>query len=739
MPLPDSQLDLLLTCAFGLEKVVGYELKALGYEHEVLQPGRLLVQADAAAICRLNLNLRVAERVLIRMSSFRATDFDDYFDGIKAIPWHEWIPADGSFPVRGKSQKSQLASVPANQGVAKKAIVEQLREAHGAAELPETGTSYPIEVSVIRNQVSVALDTTGVGLHKRGYRQGMGAAPLRETMAAALVLISGWRSEFPLIDPFCGTGTIPIEAAMIGRKIAPGKNRTFAAEAWNAVAPALWQAAREEAVAQELPHLPQPLLGTDNDRRALGNARIHAEKAGVAAEIHFQQLEFSETSSSREYGCLITNPPYGQRLGRDEAQELHQLYRSIPDVLRRLPTWSHYLLTAYPEFEKIVGQKADRRRKLYNGRIECQYYQFFGPRPSKQRAAAPPAETAAAEPATAPNRATLQRGPAFGGLDEGAARQAEDFRNRLMKRARHLRRWPGRGITCYRLYERDVPDVPLVVDRYEDWLHMAEFARPHERTVAQHNAWLELMRKTAAEALGVDLEKTIFKTRERQRGTNQYERLASTGHEILVGERDLKFLVNLVDYLDTGLFLDHRNTRQMVREHATGKRVLNLFAYTGSFTVYAAAGGAKATTTVDLSNTYLDWALRNLEENDLMDSHHQFVKSDAMQFLRSLPTEEQFDLAVVDAPTFSNSKSLENDWEVQRDHAQLLNLLIPHMSPTGSIYFSNNFRRFKLSDEIVGCSAREITQQTIPEDFRNQRIHSSFLLRLGESKPRPTG
>jgi 23S rRNA (guanine2445-N2)-methyltransferase / 23S rRNA (guanine2069-N7)-methyltransferase len=671
------------------------------------------------------------------MSSFRATDFDDYFDNIRALPWHEWIPASGSFPVRGRSHKSQLASVPANQGVAKKAIVEQLRESHGVSELPETGPQFPIEVAILRNQVTVTLDTTGDGLHKRGYRQGMGTAPLRETLAAALVLISGWRPEFPLIDPFCGTGTIPIEAALIGRNIAPGSHRSFAAESWAALDQPLWQVAREEAAAAQIASLPQPILGTDTDRRALGNARIHAEQAGVSDDIHFQQKDFSDLSSSRKFGCLITNPPYGQRLAFADARQLDDLYRSMPDVLRRLPTWSHYILTAYADFEKTIGQPANRRRKLYNGRIECQYYQFFGPRPprnsTEQQSHQPHqdhgASLATFEPDPSQHRATLARSPAFGGLPAGAQRQADEFRNRLIKRAKHLRRWPGRGITCFRLYERDVPDVPLVVDRYEDWLHIAEFARPHERTASQHRQWLELMKTTAATALEVPLNKTVLKTRSRQRGTSQYERLAEGGQELIVGERDLRFLVNLTDYLDTGLFLDHRNTRQMVREQAAGKRVLNLFAYTGSFTVYAAAGGAKTTTTVDVSNTYLAWAQRNLTLNELTGPQHSFVKSDAMSYLRSLSTEDQFDLAIVDAPTFSNRKGLEQDWEVQRDHVALLNLLLPHIAPAGQIYFANNFRRFKMnSAELVDATVREITKQTIPDDFRNQRIHRCFVV-----------
>jgi 23S rRNA G2069 N7-methylase RlmK/C1962 C5-methylase RlmI len=308
--------------------------------------------------------------------------------------------------------------------------------------------------------------------------------------------------------------------------------------------------------------------------------------------------------------------------------------------------------------------------------------------------------------------------------------QAEIFRARLTKRARHLRRWPARGVTCYRLYDRDVPEVPLAVDRYEDWLHMAEYDRPHERTPAEHADWLDLMTRVAAEVMDVPVSHVFLKRRERQRGAAQYERVGDEQKLVEVREGGLKFQVNLSDYLDTGLFLDHRETRAMVREAAADARFLNLFAYTGSFTAYAAAGGAKSTTTVDLSHTYLDWAETNLRLNGFqVGERHRLVRSDAMSFLQKHPRKAHYDLAVVDPPTFSNSKSTEADWDVQRDHAALLNALIPLVAPGGTIFFSTNFRRFKLAeDELRGVSIREISRQTVPEDFRNQRIHRCWRL-----------
>ena len=353
------------------------------------------------------------------------------------------------------------------------------------------------------------------------------------------------------------------------------------------------------------------------------------------------------------------------RNGLARSSEVEQLYRDMPDVLRRLKTWSHFIFTAYPGFEKLVGQEANRRRKLYNSRIECTYYQFHGPRPTDEQKLTPEdqpasngsdATSAAADheselpqPADAPRRTSQSAAQAFGGISDKAKEQAEIFRNRLVKRARHLRRWPRKqGITCYRLYERDEPQVPLVVDRYEDCLHITEYERPHDRSPAEHADWLDLMARTAADALEVDRSKTFLKRRQRQRGTRQHERFGDEGRLFVVHEGGLKFQVNLSDYVDTGLFLDHRITRSMVREEAKGKRFLNLFGYTGAFTVYAAAGGAASTVTVDLSNTYLDWAELNLGLNELGGPSHRFIRRDAMEYLSGLPEEPCFDLAVVD-------------------------------------------------------------------------------------------
>jgi 23S rRNA (guanine2445-N2)-methyltransferase / 23S rRNA (guanine2069-N7)-methyltransferase len=776
-----SQLELIATAASGTEAVVRRELAALGYEARTTSPGRLMFTAYAIDICRANLWLRSGERVLIHMGSFPATDFGVLFDGTAALPWEQWLPANAEFPVSGRSHRSQLSSVPACQRIVKRAIVKRLQEAHRVEELPETGPRCAVEISLRDDVAMLTLDTTGVGLHKRGYRSLVAEAQLRETLAATLVQLSFWRPGRVLADPFCGTGTILIEAALLGRNIAPGLRRTFAAEDWPTLDSRLWATARAEARDLARPALPERLLGYDIDPEPLSFARYHAEQAGVAGDIHWQERPFTDLRAKAEYGCIVTNPPYGERMGADD--EIEKLYRSFPLVLRGLPTWSFYILSARLDLEKLVGQNADRRRKLYNGPLECIYYQFHGPRPPRlgEQATANTevAEIEAAEESVvqaskpeelvtmggtpraprdgrgelgqnvieatihgeelrpspaAPGSATqmepTRAAPAFGGLLPASKRQAEEFANRLRNRARHLRRWPTRrGITCYRLYERDVADVPLVVDRYEDALHIAEFARPHDRSPAQHADWLDLMVRTASEVLEVARDRVFLKHRDRQRCDDQYQRVADERARFVVGEGGLKFTVNLSDYVDTGLFLDHRITRQMVRDAADGKRFLNLFAYTGAFTVYAAAGHAAATTTVDHSTTYIDWAQENLELNDIRGPQHRLVRSDIWEFLDGLSASDVWELAVVDPPTFSNRKGTEEPWDGQRDHGVVLKRLADHINPGGVVYFSSNFRRFHLDEAALAAyTIREITRQTIPEDFRNERIHRCWRL-----------
>lgn len=374
------KLELIATTAFGLEAVVGRELKQLGYDDQTIEDGRVTFAADEAALCRTNIRLRSADRVLVKLGEFDATDFGQLFDRTRDLPWDDWIPRDAAFPVRGRSVRSALHSVPDCQAIVKKAVVEKLKQRDGGEWLEETGPSFPIDLAIQKDRALLTLDSTGPGLHKRGYRTHTGAAPLKETLAAALVQLSYWNGGRPLVDPCCGTGTIPIEAAMIGLNIAPGLNRNFLAEQWPRVPTSMWNDARTEARDDAAGRtLDFTLIGTDVDSRALELARLHAAQAGVAESIHFQQKPLAEFTSNRKYGCIICNPPYGERMGeRDQAEAL---YRNMAARFAPLETWSVYVLTSHSQFEQHMGRKADRRRKLYNGRIACTYYQFNGPRP----------------------------------------------------------------------------------------------------------------------------------------------------------------------------------------------------------------------------------------------------------------------------------------------------------------------------------------------------------------------
>lgn len=382
-----SRLQLIATTAFGLEAIVARELKGLGYTDQQVEDGRISFAGDFAAIARCNLWLRSADRVLVKLGEFAAHDFGELFDQTKALPWAEWLPEDARFPVRGRSTKSQLHSVPHCQSITKKAIVESLKLRYSSETFSETGALFPLDVSIHKDRATLTLDTTGAGLHKRGYRTLSGPAPMKETLAAALIQLSFFSIDRPLIDPFCGTGTIPIEAAMIARNRAPGLLRSFAAQEWPCVEPGLWLEARTEARDLMKPELESPLIGTDIDEAAIRQARLHARQAGIFDDIHFQQQDVAQLSSSRSYGCCVCNPPYGERLDQDG--DVTSLYRTLSSRLEHMPTWSTYVLTSVRDLESIFARRSDKKRKLYNGRIECTYYQFFGPRPYRKSAVSP--------------------------------------------------------------------------------------------------------------------------------------------------------------------------------------------------------------------------------------------------------------------------------------------------------------------------------------------------------------
>jgi putative N6-adenine-specific DNA methylase len=376
-----QKVDLIATATFGLEAVVADELKALGYVDLTIDNGRVNFSADLSAICRANLWLRTADRVRLKVGEFRATTFDDLFEQTKALPWADIIPDGAAFPVDGKSVQSTLFSISDSQAIVKKAVVESLKKRYKTEWFKEEGPLYRIEVSILKDIATLTIDTSGAGLHKRGYREAGSEAPLRETLAAAMILIARWQPHIVLIDPFCGSGTIPIEAAMIGQNIAPGMNRNFASEQWPLIPKELWHEARRETHDKADYDRELDLSGTDISDKSIKIARRNAAEAGVEEAIHFQVRPFSELSSKKKYGKVICNPPYGERLG--SLKDVERLYSGMRKTLKNLDTWSYYILTASENFESLFGKKASKRRKLYHGNIKVHYYQYFGPRPPK--------------------------------------------------------------------------------------------------------------------------------------------------------------------------------------------------------------------------------------------------------------------------------------------------------------------------------------------------------------------
>jgi putative N6-adenine-specific DNA methylase len=372
------QYTLIATSAFGLESIVASELRALGYSDLKTEDGKIIFTGDDRDIARCNLWLRCADRVLIRMAEFKATDFEELYQGALAVSWEKLIPENGVMHVTGKSIRSKLYSVPDCQSIVKKAVVEAMKRKYNRTLFTETGPVYKIEIALLKDTATITVDTSGDGLHKRGYGETRGEAPLRETLAAALVKLSRWDPSRVLVDPLCGSGTIAIEAALIGCSIAPGLKRTFVAESWQTIPKKIWDTARDEA-AQMITDQHQEIYASDMESVVFRQAVANAERAGVAKMITFQKKPIEELSSKKKYGCVICNPPYGERLGTKESTE--KLYRSMGEIFSKLDTWSFFILTSHPDFQDYLGKKATKNRKLYNGKIKCYFYQYFGSLP----------------------------------------------------------------------------------------------------------------------------------------------------------------------------------------------------------------------------------------------------------------------------------------------------------------------------------------------------------------------
>ena len=697
--------SLFASTARGLEELLKSELDALGAQDLQVVQGGVHFRADDRVMYQSLLWSRLASRILLPLGEFGVWSDLDLYVGAQSIPWTEMFDSTTSFAIHFSGTNEVIRNSQFGALRIKDAIVDSFTRQN--LERPSVDREQPgirINAWLNKDRVSIALDLSGDALHQRGYRQQTGVAPLKETLAAAIVMRSGWQSSTPLVDPMCGSGTLLLEAALIATDRAPGLLRThWGFNRWKNHNQAVWQDVLGEAKERArvgTAAATARFFGYDNDSRVLESARANARRAGVFELFTFTQqdvVKLKNPLAGQEItGTVLSNPPYGERLESEPA--LIALHSQLGRLMKQhFGGWNLSLFSASPELLSCLQLRADRQFKAKNGPLECVQKNY-------QLAAT---------------------------SGEGGAQIAEDFANRLRKNLKKLEKWARQSnIECYRLYDADLPEYNVAVDRYGDWVVIQEYAPP--KTVDANKARQRLFDVISAtlSVLEIPANRLVMKTRERQKGKSQYQKLSEKGDFFEVQEFDARLLVNLTDYLDTGLFLDHRIARQMLGQMSAGKDFLNLFAYTGTASVHAGLGGAKTTTTVDMSRTYLEWAERNLRLNGLTGRQHRLMHADCLSWLRE--SDEQFDLIFIDPPTFSNSKRMEDDFDVQRDHMMLMRNLKRLLRRGGTIMFSNNKRGFKMDLEglaALGLQAQEITQKTLSQDFaRNRQIHNCWLV-----------
>ena len=690
----------------GLEGALVGELAGLLGSEVTLARAGASFAGPLEAGYRVALWSRVASRVLLEIGRFPAPTPELLYEGVQGIDWCDHMRFDQTLSVSFSSARSEIKHTNFGALKTKDAIVDQFRERLG--HRPSVAREDPdlaVVVHIHDNEAVVSIDLAGA-LHRRSWRGRSGPAPLKENLAAGILLLAGWPEVLArkggFIDPMAGAGTLVVEAALMAANTAPGLLRggCFVGN-WRGhdrkLAARLLKEARVGDRRGE--ELGLEIIGFDADPAAVDRARHNAHDAGLGQRVHFERRELALVDPVGDIpGIVVVNPPYGERLG--ERRRMGPLHQRLGMTLKqRFANWTGYVFTGNMEAAKEIGLHASARHVLYNGALECRLLEYH---------ILPPKEEA----------------PNLGG-------EAEMFGNRVRKNLRKLKSWLKKeGVTCYRVYNADLPEYAFSVERFGPRAHVQENERPDSVAPLKAESRLHDAMVVLSEVLDIPRNQIFVKQRGRKRGTSQYEKVGETGSVNIVEEGGLRFQVNLVDYFDTGLFLDHRPVRQLIRELSAGCDFLNLFAYTGAASVYAAAGGARSTTTVDLSNTYLEWARANMALNGFGQGHHHFEQTDVLQWVER--ARGRFGLIYVDPPTFSNSKSMRQDFDVQRDHVKLLRDVARLLVPDGIIIFSNNFKRFKLDasleEEFV---AVDITKQTIPPDFsRTPRVHHAFRLSL---------
>lgn len=719
------------TCPRGLEELLADELRTLGGEPQKRTVAGVFFRAELVGAYRACLWSRLANRIVLCLAREDGIEQPAALrEAVARIDWASHLRAEATLAVDFHGRSEQIRHTRFGAQTVKDGVVEALQAA--GRPRPSIDLRQPdlrLYAHLHRGRLTLGVDLAGDSLHRRGYRRDVGHAPLKENLAAALLIRADWparaRAGEALVDPLCGAGTLLIEGALMAADMAPNLNRQrFGFHGWAGHDAALWRELKREAEARARlgrKRCRARLFGFDQSPPALAAARANAMRAGIPALIAFHgaslgQLQRPEELDEAARGLVITNPPYGERLG--ELPELVSLYAELGEGVRRaFPGWRLAVFTANPDLGHRLGLRADKQYALNNGPLEAKLLLMDVPADGEAR------ETAAAEATRPPH-------------GDGA----QMFANRLLKNRKRLGKWLRRsGEACYRLYDADMPEYAMAIDVYGDRVHVQEYAPPRSVNPAQAQKRLYDALAVIPEVLDVTPAHVVVKRRERQSGRAQYRKQGDSGERFVVREGRARLWVNLHDYLDTGLFLDHRPVRRMLGEMAPGTRFLNLFCYTAAATVQAAlgteaAGGASDSVSVDLSNTYLAWARDNFALNALDPARHRVVRDDCLRWLEAARAE--FDLIFLDPPTFSNSKKMESTLDVQRDHVRLVDLAMARLAPGGTLVFSNNQRRFRLDPGLAErYMVKEISARTFDPDFsRNPDLHHVFLMRHREAE-----
>jgi 23S rRNA (guanine2445-N2)-methyltransferase / 23S rRNA (guanine2069-N7)-methyltransferase len=716
-------------CPKGFEEIIIDELSTFGISECKATVGGVSFNGSLEDAYRVCLWSRLANKVLTPLVSDVVRHIDDIYKLCKSVAWSDHLDCSATFAVDFNGQAPFVRNTHFGALKVKDAIVDYFRDIYG--ERPSIAKQRPdIQLNAHLNKgvFTLYLDLSGESLHRRGYRLDGGLAPLKENLAAAILQRAGWKniaaSGGALLDPMCGSGTLLIEGAMIAADIAPGLSRDyFGFMGWRGHVPELWQQLISEAVQRKSAGLAKGLpeiRGYDASVKALNAAEENIERAGLSQYVRVSRKELQHfavpTHTQVQAGLVVTNPPYGERLGETEA--LVHLYQYLGERMRRgFEGWQLAMITGNPELGKRMGIRSYKQYQFRNGNIQAKLLLF---KIESQYFVIDSANRPGANPVAEKTEVVE--------LSEGATM----FANRLRKNLRTVGKWAKQNdITCYRIYDADMPEYAVAVDLYNDNVHVSEYAPPKSIDPDAAERRIEEVLQAIPEVLGITNDKIFVKRRQRQKGTQQYTKFDSQKDFFEVQEGDARLVVNLSDYLDTGLFLDHRLVRLDIAKRAYCKRFLNLFCYTATASIHAAKGGAAFSVSVDMSNTYLNWAAKNIAINGLSESKHRLVRANVMEWLEDEQNNQLFDLILLDPPTFSNSKRMDAVFDVQRDHVALVDGCMARLEQNGLLIFSNNYRKFILDEGLINrYDIQDVSAQTIDMDFkRNQNIHKCWHIR----------